>query len=270
MVDYPSITTGLRILVPALYLIVAIGYVIEFVKNRSAHFFWTKPLLITGILLHILFFAWLFFLHNSLPYDTIFKGLLAISLIVSLLYLGMEQFIGDMRYGAFLFPVNFIIAAAAMFYLDRGVPLPRALHSGYFFAHTSLLFLAYACFLLSFVISVMYLFQHRQIKKRHLGRLFERLPSLADMDQAIMRVDALGLGLLVVGLAAGFLWMEMIIGVPSHISLKIGLSCLILLVYLSEHLLRIGKGWNGQRACWISIAGFCFVIITLIAGRHGY
>lgn len=270
MVDPQSITTGLRILVPAMYLAVAIGYLVEFVENRITHFSWTKPVLVAGVCLHILFLAWIFFIHTYLPYDTIYKGLLLISLIVSLLYLGMEQYAGNLRYGAFLFPVNFLLSAISMYYLNHGVPLPRALHSGYFIAHASLLFLSYACFLFSFVISVMYLFQHYQIKNHRLGKLFQRLPSLAEMDTAIMRADALGLGLLVVGMATSFLWMEMVVGAPSNISLKIGLSSLIAFAYLSEHLLRVGKGWNGQRTCWISIFGFLCVLLTVMAGRHGF
>jgi ABC-type transport system involved in cytochrome c biogenesis permease subunit len=90
------------------------------------------------------------------------------------------------------------------------------------------------------------------------------------MDESVMRVDALGLGLLILGIATGFLWMEIVVGVPARISLKIGLSSLVVIAYLTEHLLRIGKGWNGQRACLISVIGFAFVLVTLLAGRHGY
>ena len=270
MVDSLSLITGLRILVPAIYYLVAVCYVIEFIKMRPSHFTWTKPALITGILLHVLLFTLLYVWHGRLPYDTVFNGLLFVSLIVSVLYLGLEQFIGDIRYGAFLFPVNCILSMVAVFNLNITAKLPPALHSIYFIAHASLLFSAYACFLLSFAVSVMYLLQYRQIKNHHLGGLFKRLPALADMDAAVMRLDALGLGLLILGLATGFLWMEMAMGVPVRVMVKIGMSILIALAYLAEHLLRIGKGWNGQRACLISIAGFICVVLTILVGRHGY
>jgi ABC-type uncharacterized transport system permease subunit len=116
----------------------------------------------------------------------------------------------------------------------------------------------------------MYLLQHRQIKSHRLGGLFKRLPSLSDMDNSVMRVDALGLGLFILGTATGFLWMEIVVGIPTHISLKIGLASLVLIAYLGEHLLRIGRGWTGQRACVMSVAGFVFVLVTLLAGRHGF
>jgi len=265
-----SLISGLRIIVPAIYLVVAIGYVLEFIKNRHRHFYWTKPVLFAGLLCHAALFAALFRQHHYLPFDTIYLGLLFMSLVLTLFFSGIERFIGEARYGAFLFPFNFIIACVAVAFLDKGPPMPQELHSVYFIVHSTLMFFAYACFSLSFVIAVMYLLQHHQIKNHHLGGLFERLPSLADMDQSVMRVDALGLGLLILGMVTGFLWMEMVFGVPSRITIKIALAGLMALTYLSEHLLRIGKGWNGQRASWISIAGFMVVLITILAGRHGY
>jgi ABC-type uncharacterized transport system permease subunit len=270
MVDLEFLVQSLRVIVPLLYGIVAAGYVAEFYKNRDRHFSWTTFFFIAGVCFHFLLLVVLFLEQNRLPYDTAFRGLLFIAFIASILFFGMDHFLGEIRYGAFLFPVIFIITGVSAAYLNQGMPLPVRLHSFYFVMHATLLFLAYSCFLLSFVISCMYLLQHRQIKSHRLGGLFKRLPPLSDMDESVMRVDALGLGLLILGIATGFLWMEMVVGIPARISVKIGLSSLVLITYLTEHLLRIGKGWNGQRACLISIIGFAFVLVTLLAGRHGY
>jgi ABC-type uncharacterized transport system permease subunit len=270
MVNLHIVAQALRILVPLLYGAVAAGYVVEFYQNRDRHFSWTTIFFIIGIAFHLLLLFVLFLVQNRLPYDTGFKGLLFVAFMVSLLFFWMDHFLGEIRYGAFLFPVIFAVTGMASAFLNRGIPLPKQLLSFYFVVHATLLFLAYSCFLLSFVIASMYLLQHRQIKSHHLGGLFKRLPSLSDMDESVMRVDALGLGLLILGIATGFLWMEIVVGVPARISLKIGLSSLVVIAYLTEHLLRIGKGWNGQRACLISVIGFAFVLVTLLAGRHGY
>jgi HemX protein len=270
MADLQLVAQALRIIVPLIYGVVAAGYVAEFYKNRDRHFSWTNYFFIAGIFLHFLLLIVLFLEQNRLPYDTAFRGLLFIAFMASLLFFGMDHFLGEIRYGAFLFPLIFIITGISTAFLNRGLPLPKQLHSFYFVIHATLLFLSYSCFLLSFVISIMYLLQHRQLKSHHLGGLFKRLPSLADMDESVMRVDTLGLGLFILGIATGFLWMEMVIGIPTKISFKIGLASLVLITYLTEHLMRIGKGWNGQRACWISVLGFLFVLVTLLVGRHGY
>jgi ABC-type uncharacterized transport system permease subunit len=270
MVDALSLETGMRILVPAIYLLVVVGYVAEFIRNRTSHFSWTVPVLVTGIFFHVVLFISQYVNHYTLPYDSVFRGLLFVGLLVSLFYLGMEHFLGEIRYGAFLFPIIFVITTLGAVGMNSGEALPKHMHSIYFVIHTSVLFLAYACFLLSFVISCMYQMQYREIRNHRLGGLFKRLPALADMDLAVARVDALGLSLLIIGIATGFLWMEIGLGQPVRLALKIVLAGLTAIAYLSEHLLRIGKGWDGQRACAVSIIGFLFVIITLLAGRHGY
>jgi HemX protein len=270
MVKLQFIAQALRVIVPVLYGVVAAGYVAEFYKNRDRHFSWTTFFFIAGIVSHFVLLLVLFLVQNRLPYDTAFRGLLFITFIASILFIGMDHFLGEIRYGAFLFPLIFAMTGISAAFLNRGIPLPRQLHSFYFVIHATLLFLSYSCFLLSFVISCMYLVQHWQIKSHHMGGLFRRLPSLSDMDESVMRVDALGLGLFILGIATGFLWIEMVTGIPTRISFKIGLASLVLVTYLTEHLVRIGKGWNGQRACWISVLGFVFVLVTLLAGRHGY
>jgi ABC-type transport system involved in cytochrome c biogenesis permease subunit len=270
MVDHSTVAALLRVVVPALYGAVAVGYGIEFIKNRTVHLPWTLPLFFAGIALHGLLFVVLFVQEGHLPFDTIFRGMLFMALVIALFYAGIERFLGQIRYGAFIMPVNAGFTALASVWLNNGVPLPRSLHSAYFFVHTSLLFLAYACFILSFVISLMYLLQYREITRHRIGPLFKRLPSLDEMDQSIMRLDALGLGLLVFGLVTGFLWLEMAVGTPIRLTVKIALAGSTAMLYLSEHLLRIGKGWNGQRAAIISIIGFAAVLLTALAGRHGY
>jgi hypothetical protein len=85
-----------------------------------------------------------------------------------------------------------------------------------------------------------------------------------------MRLDALGLGLLLLGIIMGFLWLYVGMGVPGRMSMKIGFILLTAVTYLAGHLLRIGRGWKGQKACFISIAGFILVICTLLVGQHGY
>ena len=270
MAELASLASLLRITVPAIYGLAAACYAAEFARIRDTHFRMTIPALAAGIALHVLLVVALALELHRLPCDTVFHGLLFGALVVSLFYLGMERFLGEIRYGAIIVPANCIVTAIAAAYLEGGVPLPARLHSLYFVIHALLLFLAYACFFLSFGIACLYLVQHRQITRRRLGGLFRRLPALADMDESIMRADALGLGLLLVGIAAGFLWMEVILGEPTRLTLKIALTCITATVYLCEHILRVGKGWNGRRACWISIVGFLFVFITLAAGRHGY
>jgi HemX protein len=208
--------------------------------------------------------------HQRFPFASVPEALLVCSLAISLLYLGTQVVTRESGYGAFVFPVNFILAVGAILSLGSGEPLPHALMSHYFVVHVVLTVLSYACFFMSFVVSVMYLVQHRLIKGRKLGFLYQRLPALASMDELVTRVDALGVGLLLLGMAMGFVWLEVAIGSAVRLNAKIALTMVTAGVYSAEHILRVGRGWRGQRPCIVSLLGFILVLITLAAGRHGY
>ncbi len=260
----------LRFLIPGLYCLAAVGYVSYFVRASEKMQVWVRPLFLIGIVTHLLLFILLMSKRGTIPLATVFEGLFFCSLILSILYLVLEHVVNETCYGAFLLPVNVIISGMAAIFLNTGRPLPEVMSSIYFVSHASFLFTAYACFFLSFIIAVMYLLQHNEIKSRHLGFLFKNLPALENMDLSIARIDALGLGLLFLGTDVGFFWMVYASDVEYRMNIKIGFTILAGIVYLLEHLLRVAKGWKGQRASLISIAGFVLILITLFIGRHGY
>jgi ABC-type uncharacterized transport system permease subunit len=265
-----GISSVLRILIPCLYLATAAGYIAHFAQSSKKLYTWVKPVFLSGIVLHLILFIILFYRRGTIPLSTVFEGLFFCSLILSALYLLMEHVVKETCYGAFLLPVNFIISVIATVYLYTGKQLPDSMNSVYFISHASFLLTAYACFFLSFIISVMYLLQFNEIKKRHLGHLFKRLPALENMDISVARLDALGLSLLFLGIVVGFLWLDLLPDNIYRMHLKIGFTVLAGIVYLFEHLMRVAKGWKGQRATMVSIAGFIFILITLFVGRHGY
>jgi ABC-type transport system involved in cytochrome c biogenesis permease subunit len=262
---------ALRFIVPAIYLLVSSGYVYTFIKARDSRPSWIRLAFLAGLFLHTLLLALLFLEHGVFPFGTVIRGLFFCSWVLAVMFLAMENLLHEISYGAFFMPVNFIVTAFTLSFLNAGVPLPRLLVSYYFIIHVSLLFTAYACFLFSFLVSLMYLLQHAEIKARRPGAFFTRLPSLEIMDQTIRFMDGMGLSLILLGIITGFLWLDAYnMTLSSNIPVKAGFVLLTFIIYLSEHLLRIGKGWKGQRACLVSILGFLFVLCTLIVGRHGY
>jgi HemX protein len=266
-----TILNILRFAVPALYAAVSLGYGVAFLRNQPAPFRWSKRLFIAGVVLHTLLVCCLALQQKTFPFETVYKGMFLGSWVMAILLLAGLRTLKETAFGAFLFPAIFALTSVAVIFLNQGIPLPRLMRSYYFVTHVSLLFTAYACFFLSFVISIMYLLQHHAIRSHSLGHfLYQRLPSLETMDHAVMQADALGLFLLFMGIIMGLLWLHVSAAPASVIMLKIGFTILTAIVYLSEHVLRIGKGWEGQRASALSILGFALVIGTLMVGRHGY
>ncbi len=265
-----SISFILRILIPCIYGIAATGYIIHFVKASKNLQIWVKPVFLIGIAIHLLLFLLMFYKRGTIPLLTVIEGIFFCSLILSVFYLLMENVVKETCYGSFILPVNFIISVVVTINLYNGKPLPDAMNSVYFIFHALFLFIAYSCFFLTFVISIMYLLQYNEIKKRHLGHLFKRLPALESMDISVARLDALGLALLFLGIIVGFIWLDFAPDSVYRMQIKIGFTIFSGVVYLFEHLMRVARGWKGQRAILVSIAGFILVLITLFIGRHGY
>jgi hypothetical protein len=80
------------------------------------------------------------------------------------------------------------------------------LDSAWFWVHVSSLLFAYASFALACVLGVVYVLQFTEIKKKHLGFLYTRLPSLQILDVMNSRAVAIGWVFLSVGVVAGLLW----------------------------------------------------------------
>jgi ABC-type uncharacterized transport system permease subunit len=260
----------LRMLVPLVYLTVSIGFIVNSVKKRPKGLRLLFYPLIFAIGCHALLIALLLLKHGGFPLKTAFEGLAFSALVfmsASTILVFMQK---EVNFAAFLFPVGSIIALISLVFLDKGVTLPPALCIQPYAAHTWIVFGAYACFLLSAISSVMYLVQHHEIKGRSLGALYDRLPSLEIMDRVVLRADAIGAALMIIGIVMGFLWLNSPGFKPSNVHAKIALSLLAAVTYACEHILRMGQGWEGKRACIVSIVGFALIMATLLAGHHGF
>ena len=72
-------------------------------------------------------------------------------------------------------------------------------------AHAVCALLSYVAFLIAFVSGVLFLLQEAQLKRKQMGVLFHRLPSLSALDRVNFLAIGLGFALLSVGVGLGFL-----------------------------------------------------------------
>jgi len=89
--------------------------------------------------------------------------------------------------GAFVVPFAMIVMTASSFQSREILPLPPVLKSIWLPIHAIICLsadaiFADAIFALAFCIAIMYLLQERQIKKKRLGAVFQRLPSLETLE----------------------------------------------------------------------------------------
>ena len=128
--------------------------------------------------------------------------------------------------------------------------------------------LSYGAFLIAFISGVLFLLQERQLKRKRMGWLFRRLPSLGLLDRVNFFAISLGFGLLTVGATSGFIEMARLrgswwIGDPKEYA-----TVALWGAYFVLWILRERAVLRGRRVALLSIAGFSLVLATFLgAGR---
>lgn len=106
--------------------------------------------------------------------------------------------------GAFTAPAATLLLLFACFIPEAKPMMTRAKVNPWLEAHTSFSIVACGAFTLACIAGVMYLIQERQLKTRHPGSMFFRLPPINALTVANSRLLWLGFGLLTIGLSTGF------------------------------------------------------------------
>jgi ABC-type uncharacterized transport system permease subunit len=138
------------------------------------------------------------------PITNPFETIMFITWAVVLCYLlfGMTWRVSFL--GPFALPLVIALCTFGLFPgLDRG-RADELQRSVWLSMHATLSLLAYGVWGLAGVTGAMYLLQERQLKTRRLRRLFLRLPAIERLDRINYRLLVVGLALLAVGMAFGF------------------------------------------------------------------
>jgi ABC-type transport system involved in cytochrome c biogenesis permease subunit len=190
--------------------------------------------------------------------------------LLGLAYLYVELTTDERAMGVLvtvLLAVLYIIPA-----LDPEVsPRPAVLRSPLFTLHVVAMLFAYASFALACVIGVTYVLLFKEIKAKHLGFFYARLPSLQVLDVMNGRVITIGWIFLTAGIAIGGIWATQVQGLPdprmkamSIADPKILVAVVCWGVYSFALFARRTIGWTGRRAAWLSALAFVIVLLNFV------
>ncbi len=196
---------------------------------------------------------------HSVPYRTIGGSLSLFGWMLGLSYLALLFRHRERAVGPFLLP--FVIAFSALgLLLPQPAGLARADTRGVIFAlHVTFAILAYAAFTFSFVLSLLYLIQKRQLRRVRTGLLFSRLPALDVIGRMNRTSVTIGLSVLGVSVLLGAIWAERVWSrLPDA---KFGAALITLVVY-GFLLWKDRRGWVGERVALLSILGFALILFS--------
>jgi len=150
-------------------------------------------------------------------------------------------------------------------------PRPPLLRSPLFTVHVLSMLFAYASFALACVVSITYVLLFKEIKAKHLGFFYSRLPALQVLDVMNGRAITVGWLFLTCGVVVGGIWAMQIHSSPdpraqamSVEDPKILVALLCWVVYTFALFARRMGGWTGRRAAWLSAIGFVLVLLNFV------
>jgi cytochrome c-type biogenesis protein CcsB len=130
--------------------------------------------------------------------------------------------------------------------------------------HVFLSFMGNGMFAIAFAAGIMYLIQENQIKKKKLGSLYNRLPSLETLDTINHYSLVYGFPLMTLGMITGAVYAQYVLGKYWRWDPKEVWSLITWLFYATLLHERLAVGWRGRRAAIMSILAFAILIFAFL------
>jgi ABC-type uncharacterized transport system permease subunit len=196
---------------------------------------------------------------GSVPYRTLGGSMALFGWMLGLAYLVLVVRHRERGVGPFLIPFVMAFSIVGALLPSHPSPATSATRGSLFAFHVTLAILAYAAFALSFVLSLLYLIQNRQIRRGRTGVLFSRLPALDVIGRMNRTSVTIGILVLSVSVALGVTWARRVW--TGLIDAKLLFALITLLVY-GLLLWMDRRGWEGPRVALLSIVGFIVVLFS--------
>lgn len=255
-----------------LYVAAGVAYAIHFANRQPAAGRAATTLLIFAALVHTFVIGMQTMEVRHVPFANPSRAVSTFVWLLTLSYLYLELASDERAMGIFILPI--IIALQLIPVLYPGVEnADPVLDSAWFWVHVSSLLFAYASFALAGVLGVTYMLQFKEIKKKHLGYFYTRLPSLQVLDRMNSRAVAIGWVFLTAGVIVGVVWASQARAVsPNDPNLramslddpKILFAIATWVVYSFAVVARQVMGWTGRKAAWLSAAGFVIPMLNFL------
>ncbi len=196
------------------------------------------------------------------PFAGIRDSLSTLALLVVLAFLGVRRVRQRVEVvGAFVAPLTLLMLLASRAPSER----PEGQIGGALLAlHVGSVLVGTAAFTVAFAMALSYLLQERQVKRKRLSGLFQRLPPLDVLDDLGYRCVAVGLPALTLGIVTGlFVGVRTSTGGPlAAWQQYVGMGAWIL--FASVLVLRLAAGWRGRRAAIGTILGYASAVLVLV------
>jgi len=253
----------------ALYAGALVAYMWHFAQRQPASGHAATTLLVAGALSHTFVIGMRTMEVGQLPLSNAASAISTFVWLLVLAYLYTEMTTDERAMGTFILPLAVALQSIPAF--RPGVEDRSAVLQGPLFGvHVSSLLFAYASFALACVIGITYVLLFKEIKAKHLGFFYARLPSLQVLDSMNQRAIVIGWIFLTIGLFAGWIYTAQAPGYDPRVQAmslhdpKIFVALVCWAVYSFEAFAARRIGWGGRRSAYLSALGFAIVLLNFV------
>ena len=254
-----------------MYFVASGAYTVHFARRNQRAGRLATVTLVLGALTHTFVIGMQTMQVGHIPFVGTTGAVSAFVCLLALAYLYTEMMTDERAMGVFVVPLMAllqVIPAVTNSVAER----PPVLDSPWFSIHVLALLFAYASFALACVVGVTYVLLFKELKAKHLGFFYARLPSLQVLDLMNGRAVAVGWLFLTLGLVVGAVWLLQVqpntadprVQAMSLLDPKIFIVLLCWVVYSFALYARRSIGWSGRRAALLSAVGFTILLLNFV------
>jgi len=254
------------------YAAALVAYVWHFATRNAAVGRAATTLLVFAALAHTFVVGMQTVEYGHIPVVGASSAISTFVWLLALAYLYTEMSSDERAMGVFILPLLVVLEAMTAF--RPSVETRAAVLQGPLFGiHVSSLLFAYASFAIACVIGITYVLLFKEIKAKHLGFFYARLPSLQVLDRMNQVAIVIGWVFFTVGMLVGVVWAanartyapgDPRVQAMSLQDPKIFVALVCWAVYSFELFAARRIGWGGRRTAYLSAVGFAIVLLNFV------
>ncbi len=254
----------LNIFLPLLYMATFTVYALDFFKEKLPFRNSKRIYLLLTIIIHIFYLLIRTFEFNHPPITNKFEIFSVLAFSIAFSYFILELLTDIRRTGLFIILISIVFQVISSLFISHNYFVPEVLRNRLLGLHVVSALLGYSGFALSAVYGILFLTLYRNIKSNKFGLFFNRLPNLEILEQLSFYSSVIGFILLTIAIVIGIIWLPLAFPDFSFSDPKLVSTLFIWILYGAGIFSKIIARWYGKKVILFSLAGFGFVILSLI------
>jgi cytochrome c-type biogenesis protein CcsB len=250
-----------------LTLLATAAFIVYLVRQNKSVYHWAYRLLLAGFAFLTLFVGYEYYALGVAPVLTLKSSLSFFAWTILLVYVLFHLKFRLMVLGSFVAPVAACLLILSSTLAAGEVTVKPVFRSLWLPVHIGTAFVGNGFFAVTFVAGIMYLIQESQIKRKRLGSLYSRLPSLETLDSINHFALICGFTFMTAGMITGSIYAQYALGSYWRWDPKEVCSLMAWIFYAVLLHERLAVGWRGRRAALLSLFGFLILALAFVGAN---